>query len=87
MGSGDVDGLQQPEPSVSDVAGVVLRSEFAAVRVSVDRRAHGPRLLIEDLEDGTQVHLDPLALSSFCHADDEEQVAWLLVGPYRDQRR
>ncbi len=70
-----------------DEDGVVLRSEFAAVRVSVDRRANGPRLLVEDLEDGARVHLDPLELASLSHARDDERVSWLLVGPYRDERR
>ncbi|MHB8467255.1 MAG: hypothetical protein ACYDH6_05690 [Acidimicrobiales bacterium] len=64
--------------------GVVLSSEFATVRVSVDRRANGPRLLVEDLEDGARVHLDPLELASFCHAGEDQRVAWLQVGPYRD---
>jgi len=67
--------------------GVVLRSEFGAVLVRVDRRGNGPRLLVEDLEDGAQVHLDPLELSSFCHTGDDERVGWLLVGPYRPEHR
>jgi hypothetical protein len=65
---------------------VVLTSEFATVRVSVDTSANGPRLLVEDLESGEGVFLDPLELASFCHAGDEERLAWLLVGPYRDDR-
>ena len=75
------------DTNLLDEDGVVLRSEFAAVRVSVDRRANGPRLLVEDLEDGARVHLDPLELASLSHARDDERVSWLLVGPYRDQRR
>ena len=42
--------------------GAVLRSEFAAVRVSVDRSANGDRLRIEDLRSGRTFHLDPLEL-------------------------
>jgi hypothetical protein len=66
--------------------GVVLASEFARVRVSVDTRANGPRLLVEDLESGESVFLDPLDLASFCHAGEEDRLAWLRVGPYRDDR-
>lgn len=66
--------------------GVVITSEFASVRVSVDTTANGPRLLVEDLESGEHVYLDPLELSSFCHADDEDRLAWLRVGPYQDER-
>jgi len=43
-------------------AGAVLRNEFAAVRVSVDRDANGDRLRIEDLRSGRTFHLDPLEL-------------------------
>jgi hypothetical protein len=57
------------------------------VRVSVDTSANGPRLLVEDLESGDRVFLDPLELASFCHASEEDRQAWLLVGPYRDNRR
>jgi hypothetical protein len=64
----------------------VITSEFASVRVSVDTTANGPRLLVEDLESGEHVYLDPLELSSFCHADDEDRLAWLRVGPYQDER-
>ncbi len=55
--------------------------------VSVDRRANGPRLLVEDLEDGARVHLDPLELASLSHARDDDRVSWLLVGPYRGERQ
>ena len=65
----------------------MLASEFARVLVSVDSSANGPRLLVEDLESGESVFLDPLELASFCHASDEDRQAWLLVGPYRDDRR
>lgn len=42
--------------------GVVLRSEFAVVRVSVDRSANGDRLRVEDLRSGRCFHFDPLEL-------------------------
>jgi len=63
----------------------VLANEFAAVRLSVDRRGHAPRLLVEDLETGRSVLLEPLELASFCAADDADRDAWLRVGAYRDQ--
>jgi hypothetical protein len=66
--------------------GVVLASEFACVRVFVDTSANGPRLVVEDQESGDRVYLDPLELASFCHAGDEDRLAWLRVGPYRDDR-
>ena len=72
-------------PRLAD-GGVVLASEFAVVRVTVNTTANGPRLLVEDLESGEGVFLDPLELASFCHAGEEDRVAWLLVGPYRDDR-
>ena len=42
--------------------GVVLRSEFATVRVSVDRTANGDRLRVEDVRSGRCFYLDPLEL-------------------------
>jgi hypothetical protein len=69
-----------------DRGGVVLTSEFASVRVSVDTSANGPRLLVEDLEGAERVYLDPLELASLCQATDSDRRAWLFVGPYRDER-
>jgi hypothetical protein len=60
-------------------------NEFASVRVSVDSRANGVRLLVEDVESGRRVFLDPLELASFCIASEADRVAWLRVGPYRDE--
>jgi hypothetical protein len=65
---------------------VVLTSEFASVRVLVDTGANGPRLHVEDIETGNSVFLDPLELASFCQANSDERVAWLLVGPYREDQ-
>lgn len=50
---------------------VELVSEFAAVSVSVDRDANGPRLRITDLKTGQVGFLDPLEL---------ESIAWLPEG-------
>lgn len=49
-------------PSTTLADGVVLRSEFAVVRVRVDRSANGDRLCIEDMRSGRSFHLDPLEL-------------------------
>jgi len=46
---------------------VVLRSEFATVRVMPDNDANGPRLRVEDLRTGRSICLDPLEL---------EWIAW-----------
>ena len=48
-----------------------LVSEFAAVRVSLDHDANGPRLALEDLRTGHVGFLDPLEL---------ETLAWLPEG-------
>jgi hypothetical protein len=64
--------------------GVVLTNEFASVRLSVDRRGHTPRLLVEDLDGSASILLEPLELASFCHVGDEERVAWLRVGDYQE---
>jgi hypothetical protein len=72
-------------PGLED-GGVVLTSEFASVRISVDHNANGVRLLVEDIESGARVFLEPLELASFCHATAADRVGWLRVGPYRDDR-
>lgn len=65
---------------------VDLSSEFASVRVVVDRVGRGARLCVVDLDTGDQIFLDALQLASLCHADDEQQRAWLRTGEYRDDR-
>jgi hypothetical protein len=62
----------------------VIANEFAAVRVEVARRGRGVRLVVSDLESGATVSLDPLDLRSFCLASEDEQVAWLRSGAYRE---
>jgi hypothetical protein len=64
-----------------------LVNEFAAVRLSLDVSANGPRLLVEDLESGEQVFLCPLELSSFTLATPGDRDEWLRVGNYRAERR
>jgi hypothetical protein len=63
-----------------------LVNEFAAVRVSLDRFGHDPRLLVEDIETGDEILLSPIELASLCLASAEDRLNWLRVGPYRDER-
>lgn len=49
----------------------IVESEFASVRISVDREGHDPRLRIEDLRTGHVGYLDALEL---------ETLAWLPEG-------
>jgi hypothetical protein len=67
----------------SESGGQELRNEFASVRVSVDHRGNGPRLLVEDLETGAHILLSPIELASLCLATDDDRTGWLRVGPYR----
>ena len=62
----------------------VIANEFAAVRVQVTRCGRGIRLLVQDLESGASVSLDPLDLRTFCLASEDEQMAWLRSGAYRE---
>jgi hypothetical protein len=64
-----------------------MTNEFAAVRLWLDTSANGPRLLVEDLESGREVFLDPLELSSFTLATPEDREEWLRVGNYWAERR
>lgn len=66
---------------------VELTSEFAAVRVTVDRQGRAARLCVVDLETGDNVFLDALQLASMCHADDEQQQTWLRTGEYSGTAR
>jgi hypothetical protein len=84
-GAGHMTTRNGAGPGLED-GGVVLTSEFASVRVSVDHNANGVRLLVEDIESGARVFLEPLELASFCYATEDDRVAWLRVGPYRDDR-
>jgi len=65
----------------------ILINEFAAVRLWLDRNGNSARLLVEDLESGDEVFLDPLELSSFTVATPEDREDWLRVGNYRVERR
>jgi hypothetical protein len=62
----------------------VIANEFAAVRVEVARCGRGVRLIVRDMESDASVSLDPLDLRSFCLASEDEQIAWLRSGAYRE---
>ena len=66
------------------LATAVIANEFAAVRVRVARCGRGVRLVVEDLESGATVSLDPLDLRSFVLASEDEQTSWLRAGAYRE---
>jgi hypothetical protein len=76
----------ETDPSTGRTELAELRNEFALVRLSLDERGNGPRLLVEDLETGAEILLSPLELSSLCLATPEDRVGWLRVGHYRDER-
>jgi hypothetical protein len=62
----------------------VIANEFAAVRVQVARCGRGVRLVVQDLESGASVSLDPLDLRTFCLASADEQIGWLRSGAYTE---
>lgn len=62
----------------------VIANEFAAVRVQVARCGRGVRLVVQDLESGASVSLDPLDLRTFCLASEDEQIGWLRSGTYAE---
>jgi hypothetical protein len=62
----------------------VIANEFASVRVLIVAQGRGLRLRLQDLESGATVSLDPLDLRSFCLASEDEQMAWLRSGVYRE---
>jgi hypothetical protein len=44
--------------------GMILKSEFACVRVEPDHSGNGPRLMIRDERSQKTIYLDPLELES-----------------------
>jgi hypothetical protein len=55
-----------------------LASEFGAVSVAVDYEANGPRLRIENRQNGRSIYLDPLELASLTWLEHER------LGPFLD---
>jgi hypothetical protein len=82
VSEGDGTGAAEDPRNVRELA--VVANEFAAVRVSLDTNGNGPRLLVEDTENGARIWLSPLELASLCLAGPEDRVGWLKVGLYRD---
>lgn len=80
MNSGPASGETSPPEFAT------LINEFAAVRISLDRQGHDPRLLVQDIETGAEILLSPIELASLCLASPEDRVNWLRVGPYADER-
>jgi hypothetical protein len=59
-------------------ARLALASEFASVVVEVDASANGPRLRIENVQNGRVVYLDPLEVASLTWLTHER------LGPFLD---
>lgn len=55
-----------------------LTSEFATVALEVDPHANGPRLRIQNLQNGRIVYLDPLEVASLTWLSHER------LGPFLD---
>ena len=62
--------------------GLLLASEFASVRVSIDRRGRGPRLRVSDLQASIDAYFDPLEVASLCWWPLARREELLQVGPY-----
>jgi hypothetical protein len=56
---------------------MLLRSEFAAVRVAVDNHGNGQRLAITDLKSGHRVFFDPLELEALVWTTHDELTDFL----------
>lgn len=72
--------MDHDDPRI-DSTPVELTSEFASVLVGIDRGANGPRLCIENRQNGAAIFLDPLELAS---------LTWLRhrdLGPFLDPSR
>jgi hypothetical protein len=61
---------------------LVLRSEFAGVRLWIDHAGRGPRLRIHDLETDMSAFFDPLEVSCLCLWPEARRHELLTVGPY-----
>ena len=65
----------------ADPTRLELASEFASVAVEVDFVANGPRLRIENRQNGRVVYLDPLELASLTWLTHDQ------LGPFLDPGR
>lgn len=57
---------------------MIISNEFAAVDITVDDTANGPRLRIKDLDTGESTYLDPLELQSLVWVPHSD------LGPFLD---
>ena len=48
---------------------MILRSEFAHIRVELDESGNGPRLMVKDEKSQRLIYLDPLELASLACCD------------------
>ena len=69
--TGDPPGERDPASNGHEHSLGVVSSEFAQVRVSVDRAANGPRLRLEDLKSGRSRFLDALELETLVWVAEE----------------
>jgi hypothetical protein len=60
---------------------LALENEFASVHVTVDHRANGPRLRIEDQRNRRVTYLDPLEVASLVWVSHDS------LGPFLDPSR
>ena len=51
---------------------MILRSEFAHVRIELDNQGNGPRLMIRDERNHQAIYLDPLELASLAACQHED---------------
>jgi hypothetical protein len=67
--------------NVEGGSGFELRSEFAVVRVRLDRDANGDRLEVTDLRTGARIHLDPLELERLTAARHHDLAGLMRPSP------
>lgn len=57
---------------------VILTSEFASVEIVPDFAANGPRLRVENRQNGRAIYLDPLELATLTWLEHDD------LGPFMD---
>jgi hypothetical protein len=62
---------------------MIIANEFAAVDVSLDNEANGPRLRVKDMETGAVIYLDPLELQSLVWVPHRSLEPFLDPSAYR----
>ena len=70
---------------VGATVGYELDGAVATLTLDRPRRLNAiVPVLIEDLEAGESVLLDPLELASMCHSTEDQRRVWLRTGPYAE---